>query len=80
MSEATEIRWFKSEDSEGVYGITRARFQGKIYLGEEYWYLERGTEWRSNTGVRDWYFIGNDRVWEITESEAKTYLPPEALR
>ena len=79
MSEAIEMRWFTSEGSDGVYGITRARFQGKTYLGEEYWYLESGTEWTPNTGVRDWYFIGNDRVSEITESEAKAYLPAEAL-
>jgi hypothetical protein len=79
MTEEIVTRWFRGEGSEGVFGIYRAKFQGSTYLSEEYWYLKTATEWSPNTRVRDWYFIGNDRIWETTEEDAKSYLPPEAL-
>ena len=79
MTEEIVTRWFRGEDSEGVFAIYRANFQGTTYLSEECWTLESGTEWSSNTRVRDWFFIGNDRVWETTEEDAKSYLPPEVL-
>jgi hypothetical protein len=80
MSEEEVIRWFKGINSQDeVYGIYKARFKGTTYLGEKYWRLIEDSKWTSNSRVQDWYFIGEDSIWECTEEEAKSLLPPEAL-
>ena len=78
MTEEMKIRWFKGEDSERVFAIYRAQFEGMILLKEEQWHIPAGTGWISTKRVSEWFFIGNDSVWEITEEEAKKYLPPLA--
>jgi len=79
--EPVVIRWFKGEhDSGEVFGIYQAKFQGTTYRGELFWNIKRSTEWTENSGVRDWYFIGKDYIWEITEEEARAYLPEAAQK
>ena len=78
VTEQIQIRWFKGETSERVFAIYRARFEGKILLKEEQWHIPNGQEWISTKRVSEWFFIGNDDVWEITEEEAKEFLPPLA--
>ena len=80
MSEEEVTRWFKGVDSQGVFAIYRARFEGSIYLGEEQWLLSGGKGWRKTSSVQDWYFIGKDFIWECTEEEAQSFLPSEALK
>jgi hypothetical protein len=46
-----------------------------ILLKEEQWHIPAGTGWISTKRVSEWFFVGNDSVWEITEEEAKKYLP-----
>jgi hypothetical protein len=80
MNEEEEVtRWFKGEDSQGIYAIYKARFRGSIYLGEEFWSLKSNDKWEPRKAVMDWFFVGNDNIWEIDEKEAKSYLPPAAL-
>ena len=80
MTEQIAIRWFKGEHGKNeVFAIYRARFEGSIYLGEEQWLLTGGNGWRKTSSVCDWFFIGKDFIWECTEDEAKSYLPPEAI-
>jgi len=80
MSEEEVIRWFKGINfHDEVYGIYKARFKGTIYLGEKYWLLGGNSKWTDNSAVQDWYFIGKDSIWECTEDEAKSLLPPEAF-
>ena len=81
MTNNYEIRWFKLESFDGVvFGIYKAKFKGKTYLEEKYWYLNALTPtWESATGVRDWYFIGKDNIWEISEADARAYLPASAF-
>jgi len=87
VSEAELIRWFKGELSGNkvlgippkVYGVYRAKFQDTTYLGEEFWSLNSNDTWEPRKAVMDWFFIGNDNLWEISEEEAKELLPPWAL-
>jgi hypothetical protein len=53
--------------------------KGSRYIDEQYWNLGSNSGWSSNSGVRDWFFIGKDSVWECTEEEAVQYLPESAL-
>jgi len=77
--EKTITRWFKGIFSDGeVYGIYKATFSGSTYLGEKYWRLIPNSEWVNNSRVRDWFFVGDDQIWECTEMEALGILPPEA--
>lgn len=80
MTDEIVTRWFRAEYSSGeVYGVYKARFQGTTYIDEQYWYLGGNSGWSPNSGVRDWFFIGKDSVWECTEEEARQYLPETAL-
>jgi len=80
MTEQVVTRWFKGEHSENeVFAIYRASFEGSIYLGEEQWLLSGGEGWRKTSSVQDWFFVGKDFIWECSEDEAKTFLPPEAI-
>jgi hypothetical protein len=80
MNEEIITRWFRAEFLSGeVYGIYKVRFQGSRYIDEQYWYLGSNSGWSSNSGVRDWFFIGKDSVWECTEEEAVQYLLESAL-
>lgn len=73
-------RWFKGVFSNGeVYGIYKANFSGSTYLGEKYWRLLPNSEWVNSSRVQEWFFVGLDQIWECTEAEAFTYLPPEGL-
>ena len=78
MTEQIQTSWFKGENSERVFAIYRAKFEGKILLKEEQWTLPRGREWSQTKSVSEWFFVGNDEVWEITEAVAMEFLPPEA--
>ena len=78
VTDQIQIRWFKGENSERVFAIYRARFEGKILLKQEQWNIPNGQEWTSTKRVSEWFFIGNDEVWEITEDEANEFLPPLA--
>jgi hypothetical protein len=79
MSEEEVTRWFKGENSHGIYAIYKARFRGSIYLGEEFWSLIGNDKWEPRKAVMEWFFVGNDNIWEITEEEAKNLLPPQAV-
>jgi hypothetical protein len=79
VSEEEVTRWFKGENSHGIYAVYQARFKGSIYLGEEFWSLNSNDKWEPRKSVMDWFFVGNDNIWEITEEEAKNLLPPQAL-
>jgi hypothetical protein len=48
-------------------------------MGEMQWHVPNGKEWLKSQAVGEWFFIGNDDVWESTEEDAKSYLPAEAL-
>ena len=84
--EPVVIRWFKGENSDrvdgvmvyNVFAIYQAKFQGTTYLGELFWNIKNSTEWEKRSAVADWYFIGKDNIWEITEEEARAYLPEAA--
>ena len=78
VTDQIQKRWFKGENSERVFAIYRARFEEKILLKEEQWHIPNGQEWSSTKRVSEWFFIGNDDVWEITEEEAAGYLPHQA--
>ena len=78
MIEQIQIRWFKGENSESVFAIYRAEFQGQILMREEQWHIPSGKHWLPTQRIGEWFFIGNDDVWEITEEEAKVFLPPLA--
>jgi hypothetical protein len=80
MTDEIVTRWFRAENSLGeVYGIYKARFRGTTYIDEKYWYLGSDSGWSPNSGVRDWFFIGKDNVWECTAEEARAYLPGDAF-
>lgn len=80
MIEQIQIRWFKGENSERVFAVYRADFRGKILLREEQWHIPSGKEWLPTQRISEWFFIGNDDVWEITETAAMEFLPSEATR
>jgi hypothetical protein len=78
MTDQNDTRWFKGQNSERVFAIYRAKFEGKILLKQEQWHIPNGQEWSSTKRVSEWFFIGNDEVSEITESIAMEFLPQEA--
>jgi hypothetical protein len=45
VSEEEVTRWFKGENSHGIYAVYQARFKGSIYLGEEFWSLNGNDKW-----------------------------------
>ena len=79
MSEEITTKWYLGKNSERVYAVYKARFDGSILLNEQMWSLPRGEAWSKTNQVSEWFFIGNDNVWESTEEEARTYLPEEAF-
>lgn len=68
-------KWFIGKNSERVFAVYQATFDGKTLISEKQWSIPKGTAWESTRRVSEWYFVGNDNVWEATEQEAKSYLP-----
>ena len=68
-------KWFVGQDSEGVFAVYKATFEGKIITSEMQWTIPKGTAWKSTKTVSEWYFVGNEKIWPATEGEARKYLP-----
>lgn len=79
MSEEVTTKWYLGKNSERVYAVYKARFDGSILMTEQMWSVPSGTDWSKTNRVSEWFFIGNDNVWESTEEEARTFLPEEAF-
>ena len=76
MSEELTVRWYIGKFNRGrVFAIYRAEFNSKILLKEEQWSIPSGKAWEATRRVSEWFFIGNDNVWETTEEIARSYLP-----
>ena len=70
----TQVKWFIGKDSQGVFAVYKAVFDGKLIMSEKQWYLG-GNGWKPTNQVSEWHFVGNDTVYESTQSEAEKYLP-----
>ena len=80
MSNELVTKWYLGKLFDGsVFAVYKAKFDGKILMGEMQWHVPNGKEWLKSQAVGEWFFIGNDDVWESTEEDAKSYLPAEAL-
>ena len=75
----TTTKYYLGKNSERVYAVLRARYDGTILKSEQMWSLPSGTAWKKTDLVSKWYFIGEDSVWESTATEAASYLPEGAL-
>jgi hypothetical protein len=72
-------KYFIGKDSEGIFAVYRATFNGTILASQQKWDIPTGKTWEKTDRVGQWYFVGNDRVWESTEDEVASYLPAGAL-
>jgi len=69
-------KWYIGKFNRGrVFAVYQATFDGTIITSEKQWSIPQGTTWEATRRVSEWYFIGNDNVWEATEAEARSYLP-----
>ena len=79
-----ETQWYLRKTIHGseVFAVLKAEFEAKQLLSERSWNLRReeNMEWQATTAVSDWFFIGEDTVWESTENEAFSYLPQIAIQ
>ena len=71
-------KWFIGQNSERVFAVYKATFDGKILTSEKQWLIPSGNSWASTKRVSEWYFVGNDEIWPATEGEARKYLPANA--
>jgi hypothetical protein len=71
-------KYFIGRDSEGIFAVYRATFDGTTLLSEQQWSIPKGTGWEKTNRVRQWYFAGNDKIWESTQGEVESYLPSGA--
>ena len=72
-------KYYIGKNSERVFAVYRATFDGKILTSEEQWSIPSGLSWDKTRRVSEWYFAGNNNVWESTAAEVATYLPKGAL-
>ena len=75
----TTTKYYIGKNSERVFAVYRARFDGSVLMKEQMWSVPSGTAWAKTERVSEWFFIGNDNVWESTAAEVATYLPEGAL-
>jgi hypothetical protein len=68
-------KWYVGKDSQGIFAVYQATYNGKILTSEKAWNLAKGKSWEKTNQVSKWYLDGNDTVWEATEAEARSYLP-----
>ena len=72
-------KWYIGKFNKGrIFAVYKATFDGTTLISEQAWSLPHGTAWEKTNQVSQWYFIGNDTVWEATEKEVKSYLPANA--
>jgi hypothetical protein len=72
-------KWYVGKFNNGrIFAVYKATYNDKILTSEKAWSLPNGKSWENTNQVSQWYFIGNDTVWEATEKEAKSYLPATA--
>jgi hypothetical protein len=71
-------KWFIGKNAERVFAVYQATFNGTTLTSEKQWLVPSGKSWQKTQRVSEWYFAGNDNVWEATEKEAKSYLPATA--
>ena len=71
-------KWFIGQNTERVFAVYKATFNGKILTSEKQWSVPSGESWAPTKRVSEWYFIGNENVWPATEAEARKYLPASA--
>jgi hypothetical protein len=74
-----ETKYFVGKDSEGIFAVYKAQFEGKILKSEQAWSLLGGAKWKPTDQVSQWYFVGNDTVYPVSEAEAAKYLPAGAI-
>lgn len=72
-------KYFIGKTSERVFAVYRATFTGTLLTSQQQWSIPTGKAWEKTDRVGQWYFVGNDRVWESTEDEVASYLPAGAL-
>lgn len=73
------MKYFAYRDlNENVQALYKADFDGKILLSEFVWSASR-QKWADTQAISEWFFVGNDYIWELTEKEATDLLPPAAF-
>ena len=85
MTEEITTRWFTGTDfgswgaPDNVFAVYRATFRGKILLTQECWPVPGDDGWQPTTRISEWFFVGNDKIDESTETEVAKYLPEGSL-
>ena len=80
VTEEISTRWFTGTifgswgAPDKVFAVYRATFRGRILLSEECWHLPGEDGWEPTTRISEWFFVGNDRIDESTETEVAKYL------
>ena len=74
-----ETKWFLGENSNRVFAVYRAQFEGTMITEEVQWSLPSGDSWVPTRRVSDWYWIGLETVWPCDRTKAEEYLPISAL-
>ena len=71
-------KWFIGQNSERVFAVYKATFEGKILTSENQWVVPKGKAWAPTKRVSEWYFVGNEEIWPATEAEIRKHLPANA--